>query len=380
MGDDVIEKYTVYAYDINSNTRITEFHAKQLTFDSRLNDPGSISFSCYMRAPNVAALVEPVLAYQGDPVKLYVDRNGVIVWSGFLWTQNAQKQSGEIQFGGGELLSIGDMRVQAADYSAATYPNGIDAGQLLAKVFTDAQNTALCGPGASVGLNVVSATAGISIVPGYPLQQYTQLSQIVANTVQIVNPGVGGIDVGTRSYWDPTTGNPVDVLTVYTPRIGRAAGQTGLIFDLSAALDYTWQLDATKSGNTLIVMGGSSTNTPIATVNTPGVVVGGPGEPPRLDLVASYTNITTQDQISLMANGVAQQYGLPALTPTITVPTADYLGTFIVGDDARIYSQPDFILRDGIDEYLRVVQTQVTVPDDGGSATMVVTLNRPPSF
>ena len=376
----MIEKFTVYAYDINSNERITEFPAKQLTFDSRLNDPGSISFSCYMRAPNVAALVEPVLAYQGDPVKLYVDRNGVIVWSGYLWTQNPQKQTGEIQFGGSELLSFGDMRVQAADYSETTYPNGIDAGQLLAKVFTDAQNTTLCGPGASVGLNIVSATAGISIVPGYPLQQYTQLSQIVANTVQVINPGVGGIEVGTRSYWDPATGNPVDVLTVYTPRIGRAAGQTGLIFDLSKALDYTWPIDATKSGNTLIVMGGSSTNTPIATVNTPGVVVGGPGEPPRLDLVASYTNLTTQDQISLMANGVAQQYGFPLPTPTITVPTSDYLGTFIVGDDARIYSEPDFIFRDGVDEYLRVVQSQVTVPDDGGSATVVVTLNRPPSF
>lgn len=376
----MIEKFTVYAYDINSNERITEFPAKQLTFDSRLNDPGSCSFSCYMRAPNVAALVEPVLAYGGDPVKLYVDRNGVIVWSGYLWTQNPQKSTGEIQFGGGELLSWGDMRVQAADYSAATYPNGIDAGQLLAKVFTDAQNTTLCGPGASVGLNIVSATAGINLIPGYPLQQYTQLSQIVANTVQIVNPGVGGIDVGTRSYWDPVTGNPVDVLTVYTPRIGRIAGQSGLIFDLSKALDYTWPIDATKSGNTLIVMGGSSTNTPIATVNTPGVVVGGPGEPPRLDLVASYTNITTQDQISLMANGVAQQYGYPIPTPTVTVPTAEYLGTFIVGDDARIYSPPDFLLRQGVDEYLRVVQTQVTVPDDGGSATMVVTLNKPPSF
>lgn len=376
----MIEKFTVYAYDINSNTRITELPAKQLTFDSRLNDPGSISFSCYMRAPNVAALVAPVLAYGGDPVKLYVDRNGVIVWSGYLWTQNPQKSTGEIQFGGGELLSWGDMRVQAADYSAATYPNGIDAGQLLAKVFTDAQNTVLCGPGASVGLNIVSATAGINIVPGYPLQQYTQLSQIVANTVQVINPGVGGVDVGTRSYWDPATGHPVDVLTIYTPRLGRTAGQSGLIFDLSKALDYTWPVDATKSGNTLIVMGGSSTVTPIATVETPGVTVGGPGQPPRLDLVASYANITTQDQISLMANGVAQQLGRPALTPTITVPTADYLGTFIVGDDARIYGEPDFLLRSGVDEYLRVVQSQVTVPDDGGTAEMVVTLNRPPSF
>lgn len=376
----MIEKFTVFAYDINSNERITEFPAKQLTFDSRLNDPGSITFTCYMRAPKVANLVAPILDYGGDPVKLYVDRNGVIVWSGFLWTVNPTKSTGEIEFGGGELLSWGDMRVQAADYSASSYPNGIDAGTLMAKVFTDAQDTTLCGPGASIGLNIVGATAGINIVPGYPLSQYTQLSQIVANTVQVVNPGVGGIDVGTASYWDPTTGAPVDTLTVYCPRIGRPAGQTGVIFDLSAALDYTWPTDATKSGNTLIVMGGSSTNTPIAIVNTPGVTVGGAGEPPRLDLVASYTTVTSQDQISLMANGAADQYGKPILTPTVTVPTASNLGTFIVGDDARLYSPPDFLNPRGVDQYLRIVQSQVTVPDDGGSATMVVTFNPPPSF
>jgi hypothetical protein len=372
------EVFTVLAYDLNTNTRLAELPAKALRFSSRLNDPGSISFTVDLKA--VSRRVANVLAYQGNPFACYVDLNGVIVWGGIMWTTNYQKVSGDWELGGKEFQSWADARVAVADYSDVTYPAGIDPAQLIYKVYTDAQNPALAGAGASIGLQVNSITTGIpAVIPGYPLSQHTKVSAIAADMAAVMSPGAGGIDVSVSSRWD-ANGNPQNQLTVWTPRVGRAAGQSGLIFDLDRALDYGWPTDATQSGNTIIATGsGNGAAAPLATVQAPGVPVGGLGQAPRLDKVVSYQSVQSQGQITLMANGAAQQFGRPLATPTIKIPTAGRLGTWIVGDDARLYTDGDERHPNGLDQYWRIVQHEVSVPGDG-VPTVTLTFNIPPVF
>lgn len=375
-----LEIFTLYCYDLNTGTKLTELPAKGLSFDTRLNDPGAISFSIDLKSPNVAARAAALLAYDGFPVACYVDLNGNIVWGGIIWTTNYQKSTGELSYGGREFLSWGDQRAQAADYSDKTYPSGLDPAVLIFDVFTDAQNPAISGDGASIGLQITSSTTSIPpVVPGYPLLQRTTISRILADMTQIISPGVGGVDVTVTSQWD-TNGNPLNTLTVWSPRVGRAAGDTGLIFDLSNALDYTWPQDATQSGTTLFVTGaGNGAATPSATVQVPGLPVGGLGQPPRLDKVLSYSQVQSQQQISLMAAGAAQQFGRPLNTPTVTIPTLGVLGSWLIGDDARIRTSGDERFPNGLDEFWRIVQSAVTVPDEG-VPTVTLTLNNPPVF
>jgi hypothetical protein len=377
---DTTEEFRVFAYDLNTNTFIAEIPASGLTFDSRLDDDGACSFYANLQSPQVAVQLADVLGYAGNPFAIYIDRNGTIVWGGICWTGLYTKSSGKIEFGGKEFGSYFGQRVAAADYSESTYPAGLNPATLIYKIYTDAQNAALAGLGASIGLNVVAGATSIPlIIPGYPIAQLTTVKQIAEDMAAISYPGAGGIDTAITVAYD-TNGIPTRTLNIYSPRVGRIAGTTGLIFDLSNVIDYTWPTDSTQVGNTIFALGAGNGDAQPRQVVQSGSPVGGLGQAPRLDKVVT-TTAQSADQIALMANGLAQQYGAPLRTPTVTIATdADpALGTWIIGDDARLYLQEDERFPNGLDEYWRIVQQSVAVPDEG-KATVTLTFNPPPIY
>lgn len=382
-----VETYTVYAYDINTNTPIGTLPATNLKFGCRLNDAGPISFDMNLQNPVAAAKAQAILAYQGTPFALYVQRsttgsNGVLVWGGIAWTTNYVKTSGILAIGGKEWLSYFDQRVIAADYSQVSYPSGIDPAQLVQKALTDAQSTAKAGAGASLGIQVVGGTSTIPhFVPGYPVTQHSTVGQILADMAATSAPGSGTVDTVFTSAWT-TAGVPQVTATIAMVRAGRAASNTNLIFDLSKALEYTWPTDATKMGTSLIATGaGSGAATVSATVQTPYAPVGGLGQSPRLDQVYQFNNVQSQSQISAMGKGIAQLYGQPVATPTLKVPTNNDqpLGSWVIGDDARLFTPPDERFPNGLDQYWRIVAYDVEVPDEGVPA-VTLTFNTPPVF
>lgn len=442
------EVYRVYAYDINTNSFLCEIPASGLSFDRRLNDIGSISFTLPLSRPELAAMVQSVLAYRGNPFKVYVDRNGVIVWSGIIWTWNYDRSSGNLAMAGKELMSYFAKRSIAADYSVSTYPTtevvgylpvgatnvpvvsnagfspgdiitigsdrpelctilslvatdtivltagtafdhsdqapvsySLDPAALVKMAFEDAQNETLCGNGASIGLQIVGGTSTIPrIVPGYPINQHTAVASIASDMANINAPTDGTVDTVITSTWD-ANGDPVDTMTIYTPRAGRNAQSTGVMFDLSRVLNYTYPLDSGATTTNFIVTGaGTGTAALTINVNSP-APVGDLGELPRLDGVFSFSNIQSESQLAIMAGGVAQQYGYPLSTPTLSQPTSmePVLGSWALGDDARLYIVKDELFPDGLNEYWRIVQESVQVPD-AGVATVSLTFNRPPIF
>lgn len=383
-----VETYTVYAYDLNTNTPIGHLPATSLKFGCRLNDAGPISFDMNLQNPVVASKAQAVLAYQGTPFALYVQRstgggNGTLVWGGVAWTTNYTKASGVLSIGGKEWLSYFDQRVIAADYSQASYPSGIDPAQLVAKALTDAQSTTKAGPGASLGIQIKGGTSTIPhFVPGYPISQHTTVGQILADMAATSAPGSGTVDTVFTSAWT-TSMVPQVTATIATIRAGRSASNTNLIFDLSKAIDYTWPIDATKMGTSLTATGaGSGAATVSAIVQSPYSPVGGLGQSPRLDQVYQFNNVQSQSQISAMAKGIAQLYGQAVATPTVKVPTnlvEQPLGSWTIGDDARLFTQGDERFPNGLDQYWRIVAYDVEVPDEGVPA-VTLTFNTPPVF
>jgi hypothetical protein len=83
-----------------------------------------------------------------------------------------------------------------------------------------------------------------------------------------------------------------------------------------------------------------------------------------------------------MATNMAIQYGRPLEVPTAVFPTAyaaNPLGSWIMGDDARVRTEADEFFTSGLDEDWRIVADSTTVPD-AGAATVELTFNRPPQF
>ena len=373
------ETFKVFAYDLNTNTLLTELPVNNLTYDNRLGDAGACSFDLNLRSPAVQKVVSPVLAYDGSPFAVYIDRNGQISWGGIVLTGNYSSSTGVLSCGGKEFLSYFDQRVTAAPYTVTEYPSGIDPAALIGKAINDAQSVTLCGAGASIGINVTGATSGLPLmIPGYPKTQYTIVSRLIADMLAISVPGYGGLDLTQVSQW--VNNNPTNTFVISSPRAGRAAGNTGLIFDLDSVINYDWPTDAVGAGNTIIATGsGTGAAMPTAIVNAPGVPIGGLGQSPRFDKVLSFQSAQSQQQIAAAASGAAQTYGKPIVTPKLTVLTNGNLGTWAMGDDARIRSVGNERFPAGKDQYWRIVQQTVIVPD-AGAATVALTFNAPPTY
>lgn len=375
--------FRAFGWDINSQTLIGEIPFYGITFGSRLGDAGAISFSVNLEDPNVQSQMQSFLQYNGEPWFCFIDRDGTLVSGNMVQTTNYQKSTGQMEFGGKDILAYWDQRVIAADYTSVQYPSGVDPAALLAQVYVDSQSITLCGPGASVGAQILGGTSALTpITPGYPRAGFTIISSIANDLIQLLQPGAGTLDI-TSTYAYNSSGVPVINIQIWSPRAGRVAGTTGLIFDMNSCLDYTWPTDVTSSGNTVIATGnGAGTSMPQATVQAPGVPVGGLGQAPRLDLVTSFPSATSQTQISIAANGAATQFGMPLITPTITIATSDVqnpLGSWIMGDDARLFNSGDPRFQTGLDQYWRIIAADVTVPD-AGLATVTLTFNTPPAF
>ena len=378
-GNFATETFKVFAYDQNTNSLLNELPVNNLSYDSRLGDAGSISFDLNLQSPAVQKLVTPILDYDGVQFAVYVERNGQINWGGSCLTGAYNRATGMLSCGGKEFLAYFDQRKTAAPYTATEYPTGIDPAALIAKAINDAQSSALCGPGASIGISVLGGTSTLpKMIPGYPLTQYTMVSRLIADMLAISVPGFGGLDLTQVTQW--VGGFPQTNFVISSPRAGRVAGSTGLIFDLDSCVDYDWPTNAADSGNTIIATGsGTGAAMPTAIVNAPGIPVGGLGQAPRLDKVMSFQSAQSQQQISAAATGAAQTFGKPVATPKITVLTDGNLGTWALGDDARLYTPGNERFPNGKDQYWRIVQQTVTVPD-AGVATVALTFNLPPNY
>jgi hypothetical protein len=221
-------------------------------------------------------------------------------------------------------------------------------------------------------------------VPTYTRQSF--VSQVIADMTAGVTPGTGGVDLYVSAAWGPVVaGNraPQVTVNIASPRAGRVAGASGLIFELLNAVDFEWPTDFGQASTTLVESGGGSGQiAPEVTVQAPGVAVGGLGQPPRLDKVIQHSNVLDPGLLSRLAYGEAQQFTPPVVTPTVTVRTADPntpLGTWIPGDDARLRAPGIERFPNGVDSYWRVVQHQVTVPDEG-APIVKLTFNPPPTY
>lgn len=375
--------FRVFAYDINTNTQICELTPSGLTFDRRLNDAGACSFTIDLLDPRAAAQAAPLMPYiDSAPYALYVDRDGVIVWAGWAKTSTYQHTAHKLPVQAKEWPDYFTKRVIGAPYDQPTYPNGLDPAALLAKAVTDCQSTVLCGPGASVGIAVTGGSSSLPWTkPTYTMGQ-TLVSQVIADMVAAVTPGTGGLDYWIDAHWD-AGGSPSVTLHIESPRAGRTAGSTGLTFDLLAAVDHTWPTDIGPAATTLYESGGGTGKVaPQVVQQVPGVAVGGLGQPPRLDKVIQHSNVLDAGQLSRIAYGEALEFSPPVATPTVTVRTADPanpLGSWIVGDDARLFAEPYERHPAGVDQFWRIVQHAVTVPDEG-VPTVTLTFNPPPTY
>lgn len=365
---------TVTAWDLNTNTLLTHLQAMSPSYSVRLNDAGEFTLKIDLTDALASQQAAVILALDGTPFKVvFSNRAESIQYSGIAW--NTSMTSGEpvLTIAGKGLTSYFTQVVATKAYNTEISP-----ATLLANVVTDTQNQA----GANMRLTPRLAlnTPPPTIKPNYAANQYVTAAQIIADCTAAVTPGTGGVDYYVTDVF--TNGAPAHTFNIAAPRCGRDSSTSGATINLAQAIRWDWPKNAAASGNQAIVVGAGSGGVQPKSIKDATFPRGGLGQPPLLQMVYQYNQVSSQTQLDAIANGQIQMFGRPVSVPVITLPI-DYpplpLGSFQIGDDIRVDSPVSPWFPQGLRQWWRVAAYTVTYPDEG-VPTMQLTLNRPPVF
>jgi hypothetical protein len=332
---------------LNASVRLAELPFESATYSHVLNAPGAFSGTMGLQQPaKLAAVLTEQL--QLGQVSLWVERDGVIVWGGILWTSDADIDAGTITYAGEGWHSYFRRRTLRARkvYLAQ------DQTTQIAKNLIDYAQSFL---GGSIGVDTSGVAAtGVLRDRTYEAFERKNIGEAVDQLATVEN----GFDFRYDSIYD--NGNlSVRFLTSYPPT-GR---HTEIVLEVGkqlAALGI--KTDATSLATNVDAIGaGEGDIKLLATVSDPGLL----GIYPMLDDVVSFTDVSEQATLTGHARKRLAQGASPVVIPNVEWdPSLEpVIGSFLAGDIVTVRGGMGIAQLDGP---FRITTIEVTVDDAGG--------------
>lgn len=379
-GDDGSPNVVTYLFTDNSGNRLEELRVRDVSFTLALCATGSFTGTLDVNDPGMRSKAW-VNATAPNLTQVWVDINGTLVYGGRVVRRVYRAKDGTVTLTGQDHLSYLGQRLQAGDYTSTWATTATGAAQIAHQVISDALGDA---NSLTIGLSTPSATPsqyGITLTS--PRSQRASVDMLVGMISTL------GYNVGFDYAVDVAyvAGVPTATVTLSYPRRGRIAGSTGLLMDLSQALDWSYDEDggqqATSVAQTATGTGG------VSTVGTyePAMSVDGYPLLEKLAMHAMFSPSATpqsvlnafgQDDLALWA------YPVTVLQPEFPMFAEPVIGEWIVGDDVRVVSPLDATGKtdprfpSGMDFYFRVTRADCTIPGEGVPTTKF-TLGIPPA-
>lgn len=366
---------TCSAWDFNTNQLLTHLPFVEAEYAVRLNDAGECSVTIDLADAKTSGPAAVIQSLGDNPFKVLFHVGSQIQHAGILWRTEKSSDNFKLKLSGAGLTSA---LMEFA--STTTYNTAISPAQLIANVLTNVQ--ANRGQNLFITPKLSLSNPPAPITPNYSASQYVTCAQILADMTAAIVPGTGGVD-WWMSHAFNTAGQPAHTMNINAPRAGRDRNSSGWSVDLTRAIKWSWAADAQRMGNQAIVVGaGSGGSQPKAIVTSP-KPYGGLGQPPLLQQVYQYSQISQQAQLQNIGNGLVQVFGQrPPAAPVVTLPI-DHptlpLGGVSIGDDVLLQSPPNQWFPTGLSQWWRVVAYKVAFPSEG-VPTVEYTFNPPPVY
>ena len=377
-------RYTYLAADLRTNQILAELPLNAVDFKTRLNDIGDLRGSILLTDPAANKVANYLQnATQPGRTALYVDRDGVLVWGGIIWTRRYTASTGVLELKAQDFLSYFSHR-----YLTASLPqvSGVAYDQLA--IIQALINWAQGITGGNIGINVGVETSGV-------------LRQITYNAYERKRIGdalweLSSLDLGFDYAVDVSyvAGVPTKALHLSYPRRGAPAGSTGWLFEHEAAgwyvpvdpttglpagaaapmvtgniADYVWPEDATLQGITVYEQGaGSGMTQLLSSYSTSGMIDLGW---PLLEAAFDAPDIKIQSHLDARARSDGKAVANPIVLAELNVRAEldPVLGSYTIGDDARFRildhrfnSGVDAVnnpVGPGIDTFYRIIEIAV---------------------
>lgn len=348
--------YTYLIADLRGGAIIDELPLYGVSFDKKLNDTGGFRAQLSVADPEIR-LREPRLLTEPGRTALYVDRDGDLLWGGIIWTSRYSGADAVLELGASDLLSYFEHRL-VLDPADLTVPVSLAGDQIaVARGLVD---LAQSHPGGNLGVVVTgTASSGVSRTVTY---SPTDLKPVADALRDLANTDDGfdfTVDVG----YNPS-GVPERFLRLGFPRLGQPGAP--YVWEYGANLvDFTWPADAAS----------------MATRVLSGSAVAEDASAPRagwplLEVAASPPDTEDAGMLEAYVNGELAARRRPVVLPELTV-RADLdpvVGTYSVGDDARIIVADPFFAGEQLDITVRILGLEVTPGDDAGQEQVKLTV------
>jgi hypothetical protein len=355
-------RYTFLFADLITNAIVGEFALSNVSFGRVLNGAGSFYGTLKISDPKIAK-ANPLGSTQPGRTALYIDRDGVLVWGGIIWTRRYQASVQALALGGLEFWSyFARRRIRDTLAFAAT-----DQLAIAQAIINNLQGK----PGGNIGVVVGSEVSGVLRDQTYNSWELKPGATSIEQLAALQNGFDFSIDVAYAG------GVPSKQLVLGYPRRGATANQTGVFFELPGnVIDYDYPEDASGEADTMYAIGaGQGSSMLLSTAGRPDLIAAGY---PLLEDVSSYTDVVIQATLDAHALADVGAKAGPIVLPEVTVAASidPVLGSYSTGDDGRLrVTDPRFNLGwdpvakawlgPGLDTFYRVIGYDVTIPETG---------------
>jgi hypothetical protein len=314
-----------------------------LSYESRINSAGQMTATIPTMEGGMADLLLPGRVLVG------VLRGAFPIWSGIMWKRQLNP-SGSLTIGCEELLSYWDRR----RIRGTLIFTQVDQGMILSTLVTLPQQDAYGNLGVGVVGNVAT---GVLRDRTYYAADRKSYGEMIRNLCGVI----GAPDIKS----DPQFANGVwtDQFRMAYPRLGRTQDQSHLTFivGINCEIDY-WQEDAASAATLIDCLAtnpADSTNPLLSTYEAQFMYGAGWM---RMEDALSFTDISVQATLNEKAAAEEAARAGVVLSITLHVPDADQdplLGTYGVGDDARLIVPPGPVYTSGYDLMVRIASISV---------------------
>jgi hypothetical protein len=350
---------TLIVRHIQTRAVLAMLQWSDLTYESRINSAGQMTATIPTMDGGLTDLLLP------GRVLIGVLRGSAPVWSGILW-KRSMDPSGTMKIGCEELLSYWDRR----RIRQTLIFTQVDQSMILSTLFTLPQQDSYSALGVAMVGNVVTGVRRDRTYYGYDRKSY---GESIRNLCGVID----GPDIKS----DPQFANGVwtDQMRVGYPRLGRtlAQGHITFIVGINCRVE-DWTEDAASSATVIDCLStnpADSTNPLLSTYEAQFMYGAGWM---RMEDALSFTDISIQSTLNEKAKAEEAARAGVVLTVTIVLPDADQdprLGTYGVGDDARLIVPPGPTFVDGYDIQVRIAAIEVDAGQmDQVKVTMVPAL------
>ncbi|MEV6313356.1 hypothetical protein AB0M10_32805 [Streptomyces sp. NPDC051840] len=363
--------YTYLFCDLLTDQLLAELPLSGVSYSTELNGVGLLKG--VIPYSDETLPLDPDAASTPSRTTLYVDRDGVIVWAGIIWTRELVQGGKAIQ--AAELMSYYQHRhvkqTLSTDTSAILNPSYVPTGQ---RLYTDQKyimwsllQYAHAQPGGSIGVDTNPLTA-----PAHGVTRTVTYYQFerpdIYGAISELASADDGFDFGIEVGWNPVANNQPPTrykrARAWFPRRGRTVDQSGLVFTKGGTggniLDFNWPENGVDMATEISGLGDGTGEAKVqAVVQDADRLASGW---PLLEAVTTYPGVVDQAQINGLAAAELTARSSAQTQPWFDVTADDdpAFGSYSVGDEGLFIIEPEPRMPAGREGALRIVSIENT--------------------